>query len=123
MTYIDTFVAAVPTAQRDAYRQHCKTVDPWFLENGALRVVENWGDDVPKGELTDFHRAVAAEDDETVCFGWIEWPDKATRDESMGRLMSGEVKDDRFDPEKNPMPFDGKRMIFGGFEPIFDQSA
>jgi uncharacterized protein YbaA (DUF1428 family) len=79
---------------------------------GALRVVEGWGDDVPKGEVTDFHRAVQAKDDETVVFSWIEWPDKSTRDAAMAKMrenprMTGE-----------PMPFDGKRMIFGGFVPV-----
>ncbi|MEL7447170.1 MAG: DUF1428 domain-containing protein [Pseudomonadota bacterium] len=123
MTFIDSFVMAVPTANREKFLKHCETADSWFLENGALRVVETWGDDVPKGEMTDFHRAVAAKEDETVCFGWIEWPDKATRDGSMGRMMSGEVIDDRFDPEKNPMPFDGKRMIFGGFTTVYDKTA
>jgi uncharacterized protein YbaA (DUF1428 family) len=123
MTFIDSFVMAVPTANRDKFRQHCETADSWFLENGALRVVETWGEDVPKGEVTDFHRAVAATADETVCVGFIEWPDKVTRDENMGKMMNGEVVDDRFDPAKNPMPFDGKRMIFGGFTAIYDKSA
>lgn len=123
MTFIDSFVIAVPTANRDQFRRHCETADSWFLENGALRVVETWGEDVPKGEVTDFYRAVGAKEDETVCVGFIEWPDKATRDESMGRMMSGEITDDRFDQKKNPVPFDGKRMIFGGFQTIYDQSA
>ncbi len=88
-----------------------------------MRVVESWGTDIPKGEVTDFYRAVAAKDGEAVCFGWIEWPDKKTRDKAMGALMSGEVQDDRVDPEKNPTPIDGKRLIFGGFETIYDKSA
>lgn len=123
MHFIDGFVIAVPTVNRAKFEQHCNHADSWFLENGAVRVVETWGDDVPKGEVTDFHRAVAARDDETVCFGFIEWPDKTTRDAAMAQMMSGEMTDDRFDPAKNPMPFDGKRMIFGGFAAIYDQSA
>lgn len=123
MVFFDGFVIAVPTANRDKYQQHCETADGWFLENGALRVVETWGEDVPKGEVTDFYRAVAAEEAETVCFGFIEWPDKTTRDAAMAKMMGGEMTDERLDPEKNPMPFDGKRMIFGGFGAIYDQSV
>lgn len=123
MSYIDGFVLAVPTARRDEYQAFCENVDSWFLENGALRVVETWGDEVPRGEVTDFHRSVAAEDDETVCFSWIEWPNKATRDAAMALMTSGEVSDDRFDQSKHPVPFDGKRMIFGGFSTVYDQSS
>ncbi len=123
MTFIDGFVMAVPTANREKFQQHCNTADSWFLENGATRVLETWGEDVPKGEVTDFHRAVAARDDETICLGFIEWPDKATRDVAMAKMQGGTIPDDRFDPEKNPMPFDGKRMIFGGFATIYDQAS
>ena len=90
-----------------------------FLEYGATRVLECWGDDVPKGKQTDFQRAVQAKDDETVVFSWIEWPDKATRDAGMEKVM----KDPRMSPEKNPMPFDGMRMIFGGFTPVVEVSS
>ena len=82
------------------------------------RVVECWGDDVPDGKVTDFRKAVQAGDDETVVFSWIEWPDKATRDAGMARMMDPDNRDPRMDMEKNPMPFDGKRMIFGGFVPV-----
>lgn len=123
MTFIDAFVAAVPDENREAYRRHCEIADPWFLENGALRVIETWGEDVPKGEVTDLYRAVAAKDGETVVCGFIEWPDKETRDKAMGLMMSADMVDERFDPEKNPMPFDGKRMIFGGFTTIFEQAS
>ena len=84
----------------------------------ALRVVEAWGDDVPAGKVTDFQRAVLAKDDETVMFSWIEWPDKATRDAGMKKMM----EDPRMEAA-NPMPFDGKRMIFGGFENVLDLKA
>jgi uncharacterized protein YbaA (DUF1428 family) len=116
MAYIDGFVMAVPTANRQAFIDYAREFDPIFLEYGATRVVECWGDDVPHGKQTDFFRAVEAKDDETVLFSWIEWPDKATRDAGMAKVM----QDPRMDPERNPMPFDGKRMIYGGFAPVLD---
>ena len=114
MSYIDGFVLAVPTVNKEKFIAHANAGDPVFLEHGALRVLECWGDDVPAGTLTDFRRAVQARDDETVVFSWIEWPDKATRDAGMQAVM----KDPRMSPENNPMPFDGKRLIYGGFAPI-----
>ena len=122
MSYIDGFVIAVPTANRQAFIDHATKADSIFIEMGATRIVECWGDDVPDGELTDFRRAVKATEDEAVVFSWIEWPDKATRDAGMAKLMSADFSDDRMDPAKNPMPFDGKRMIFGGFQPLVDIS-
>jgi uncharacterized protein YbaA (DUF1428 family) len=116
MTYFDGFVIAVPTADKDKFMAHANTIDPIFLEYGAIRVVECWGDDVAHGKVTDFYGAVNATEDETVAFSWIEWPDKATRDTAMGKVMNS--SDPRMDPAQNPMPFDGKRMIFGGFEPM-----
>ncbi|MGH8055090.1 MAG: DUF1428 domain-containing protein [Stenotrophomonas sp.] len=118
MSYIDGFVAAVPTANKEKFLAHARTGDAVFIEFGALRVVECWGDDVPHGQLTDFFRAVQAKDDETVLFSWIEWPDKATRDVGMQKMMD----DPRMDPAKNPMPFDGKRLIYGGFTPLLELS-
>jgi uncharacterized protein YbaA (DUF1428 family) len=114
MAYIDGFVMAVPNANRDTFIAHAKKFDALFLECGATRVVEGWGDDVPEGKVTDFRRAVQATPEESVVFSWIEWPDKAARDSGMERVM----KDPRMDPATNPMPFDGKRMIFGGFAPV-----
>jgi uncharacterized protein YbaA (DUF1428 family) len=73
---------------------------------------------VPDGKVTDFRRAVQANDDEAVVFSWVEWPDKATRDAAMGKMEELMKTDPRMNPEKNPMPFDGKRMIFGGFAPV-----
>jgi uncharacterized protein YbaA (DUF1428 family) len=87
---------------------------------GALRVLECWGEDVPDGETTDFRKAVKANSDESVVFSWIEWPDKATRDAAMKKMMDPGFEDPRMDPAKNPMPFDGKRLIFGGFAPVVD---
>lgn len=116
MPYIDGFVIAVPTANKQKFIDHANLGDSVFIEYGATRVLECWGDDVPDGTRTDFRKAVQARDDETVVFSWIEWPDKATRDAGMQKMMDG--TDPRMDPEKNPMPFDGKRMIYGGFSPV-----
>ncbi|GGX40053.1 hypothetical protein GCM10007392_03310 [Saccharospirillum salsuginis] len=120
MSYIDGIVTAVPKANKDAFIQHAETADAAFMEWGALRVLECWEDDVPDGKVTDFRRAVQATDDEVVVFAWIEWPDKATRDAGMAKMMQAMDSDPRLNPEKNPMPFDGKRMIFGGFSPVVD---
>jgi uncharacterized protein YbaA (DUF1428 family) len=120
MAYIDGFVIAVPTANKQKFIDHAKLGDSVFIDLGATRVLECWGDDVPDGKLTDFRKAVQASDDETVVFSWIEWPDKDTRDAGMKKMMSGDFKDERMDPEKNPMPFDGKRLILGGFAPLVE---
>ena len=96
--------------------EHAKRGDSVFIENGANRVLECWGDDVKDGKLTDFRRAVQAREDETVVFSWIEWPNKATRDAAMVKVMH----DPRLNSKSNPMPFDGKRMIFGGFAPVLE---
>ncbi|MEO8016085.1 MAG: DUF1428 domain-containing protein [Polaromonas sp.] len=112
MTYIDGFVAAVPTANRETYRKHAEAAALVFKEHGALTYVEGWGDDVPEGKLTSFSMAVKRQDDETVIFSWITWPSRQVRDEGMKKVMA----DPRLQPENNPMPFDGKRLIYGGFE-------
>ena len=106
---------AAKAAVADTMRQS-QYFDPLFIEFGALRILECWGEDVPRGKQTDFFGAVKCQDDETVVFSWIEWPDKATRDAGMKKMM----EDPRMDPKENPMPFDGKRMIFGGFQPVLD---
>jgi uncharacterized protein YbaA (DUF1428 family) len=116
--YIDGFVMAVPTANKDKFTTHAESADSVFIDLGATRVIECWGDDVPDGETTDFRKAVKAKDDEAVVFSWIEWPDKQTRDAAMAKMMSEDFSDERMDQEKNPMPFDGKRLIFGGFAPV-----
>lgn len=124
MSYIDGFVIAVPTANKQKFIDHAKQGDSVFIDLGATRVVECWGDDVKGGKVTDFRKSVKAQDDETVVFSWIEWPDKDTRDAAMKTMTDWmehpEKADPRMDPEKNPMPFDGKRLIFGGFEPIVE---
>lgn len=112
MTYIDGFVAAVPTANRDRYQEHAEAAARVFKEHGALQVVECWGDDVPEGKLTSFPLAVQRKADETVVFSWIVWPSRKLRDEGMRKVMA----DPRLQPDVNPMPFDGQRLIYGGFE-------
>jgi uncharacterized protein YbaA (DUF1428 family) len=114
MNYVDGFVAAVPAANKEAFLAHARKALPLFKELGAIRVVECWGDDVPDGKVTDFKRAVKAGEDEVVLFSWIEWPSKDVRDAAMKKMMS--------DPRMRDMemPFDGQRMIFGGFQPILD---
>ena len=118
MSYIDGFVIAVPTANRQAFIDHAHLGDSIFIEMGATRILECWGDDIPDGTMTDFRKAVQATEDESVVFSWIEWPDKATRDAGMAKMMASDFSDPRMDPAINPMPFDGKRMIFGGFTPV-----
>lgn len=118
MAYIDGFVIAVPTANKQKFIKHAQDGDSMFIEMGATRILECWGDDVPVGKTTDFRMAVKARDDESIVFSWIEWPDKATRDAGMAKMMDPNNSDPRMDPEKNPMPFDGSRMIFGGFTPV-----
>ena len=112
MSYIDGFVAAVPTANRDAYKNHAEQAAVIFKEYGALKVVECWGDDVPDGKLTSFPIAVRKQDDESVVFSWIVWPSRQVRDDGMKKVMG----DPRSQPTANPMPFDGKRLIYGGFQ-------
>ena len=113
--YIDGFVVPVPRDKLDAYTQLAQKAAGIFREYGALRDIEAVGDDVPRGEVTDFYRAVKAEDGETVVFSFIEWPDKATRDEAWKKVMA----DERMKPG-GEMPFAGQRMFWGGFEPILD---
>ena len=117
--YVDGFVIAVPAANRQGFLDHANRIDTMFIEFGATRVVECWGDDVPAGSLTDFHRAVAAQADEIVVFAWIEWLDKATRDAGMARIRT----DPRMIGGPGDIPFDGKRMIFGGFAGVVDVRA
>lgn len=116
MAYVDGFVIAVPNANRAAYQKIAEDAAVVFKECGALKVVECWGDDVPAGQLTSFPMAVKCEAHETVVFSWIIWPSRAARDAGNQKVMA----DPRMQPTPESMPFDGKRMIFGGFEMIVD---
>jgi uncharacterized protein YbaA (DUF1428 family) len=112
--YVDGMVASVPDGKRQDFVDHSAKIARFFQEKGALRVVDGWGADVPDGKVTDFKRGVQAKDGETVVFGWIEWPDKPTRDAGMGALMH--------DPRmrETPPAWNGPLAISGGFTPILD---
>jgi uncharacterized protein YbaA (DUF1428 family) len=114
--YTDGFVLAVPEQNKDAYRAMAQKAAAVFQEHGATRVVEAWGDDVSAGRVTDFYRAVQAQDGERVVFSWIEWPSREVRDEAWQKVMP----DERMKPDHDNMPFDGKRMFWGGFRPVLD---
>jgi uncharacterized protein YbaA (DUF1428 family) len=116
MSYIDGYVVPVRIADRDAYLKLAQFTAAIFREHGATRVVECWASDMPDGKSTDFKRAVKLEDNEAVVFSWIEWPSKQARDEGMKKFM----EDRRMIENDTPMPFDGKRMIMGGFETMLD---
>ncbi len=120
MVYFDGYVLAVPTANKQKFIEHANKGDAVFMDQGATRIVEAWGDDVPKGEVTDYRGAVQAKDDETVVFSWVEWPDREKRQAYMSKMVELMKTDDRMNPEKNPMPFDGARLIFGGFQVLFE---
>ena len=115
MSYVDGFVIPVPSDKKEAFRRMAAMAAPIFKEHGATRVVECWGDDVPDGKVTDFKGAVKAEPGETVVFSWVFWPSKEVRDAGNKKVM----EDPRMKPDGD-MPFDGKRMIFGGFEVLVD---
>ena len=119
MTYVEGFVTAVPTAKKDEYIEHAREASKVFEEFGMSRMVETWGDDVPRGKVTDFYGAVQAKDDETVVFSWFEYPDKATRDSANEKMMA----DPRMKEMGTNMPFDGQRMIMGGFDSLVDERA
>ena len=116
MTYVDTFLAAVPISNKKSYLKHAEISAVIFKDHGALSVVECWGDDVPDGEITSFPMAVKCKPDEAVVFSWITWPSKEVREAGMQKVM----EDGRMSDESNPMPFDGKRLIYGGFQMILE---
>jgi uncharacterized protein YbaA (DUF1428 family) len=115
-SYVDGFVLPVPTANREPFLAMAERSAAGFERHGAARQLEAWGDDVPDGKVTDFRRAVQAEESETVVFSFIEWTDKATRDAAWSKVM----EDPDMQPDHANMPFDGKRMFWGGFETILD---
>lgn len=113
--YLDGVIIPVPSGNKEAYLDHTRKMWPLMKEFGATRMIECWGDDVPKGNVTDFYASVKAEPGETIVFSWIEWPSKAVRDEGSKKMMS----DPRM-KDVGAMPFDGKRLIYGGFTPVLD---
>jgi len=115
MQYADCCVLAVESTKKQEYVEHSEVAAQVFKDAGALSVTECWGDDVPEGELTSFPMAVKREENETVVLSWVIWPSKEVRDKGMQLVMT----DERMDPENTPAPFDGQRMIFGGFETIY----
>lgn len=117
MSYIDGYLIPVSTAKREDYRRLAEFAAPIFIDHGAIEVVECWGDDMMRGQTTDFFMAVKAEGDEGVVFSWIKWPDKATRDTGNKAAMA----DPRFAEMDGTGLFDGKRMIFSGFVPLVEQ--
>ena len=118
MPYVDGFVAAVPTANREIYKKHAEAAAVVFKDHGALRLVECWGDDVPEGKLTSFPMAVKRQDDETVIFSWIVFNTREDRDRINAKVMADPRLDKFMDPKK--MPFDGVRMFWGGFKSLVE---
>jgi uncharacterized protein YbaA (DUF1428 family) len=116
MSYFDGFIAAVPLANKQAFTDHASAMAKVFKRHGALRVVDCWQDDIAKGKTTDFFMAVKATEDEAVSIGFIEWPSKAARDAGWEKCM----KDPEMQPDVAPMPFDGKRLVYGGFTVVSD---
>ena len=116
MNYVDGYILAVPTKNKEAYKACAEKAAIVFKENGALSIIECWGDDVPEGKLTSFPIAVQCKQDETVVFSWITWPSRQVRDAANKKVMT----DSRMQAMENTMPFDGKRMIYGGFQIIVE---
>lgn len=120
MSYVDGYVLTVPTANKDRYKRHAEAAAAVFMDYGALKLVECWGDDVPQGEVTSFPMAVKCQEDETVCFSWIIWPSRQARDAGWEKIMADPRMQSDSDSGIGEMPFDGKRMIYGGFEMIVE---
>jgi uncharacterized protein YbaA (DUF1428 family) len=119
MTYVEGFIVAVPEENKEVYRRHAADAAPLFAEFGATRLLEAWGSDVPDGKVTDFRKAVQAKEGEEVVFSWFEYSSKAARDAANEKMMS----DPRMKEMAASMPFDGKRMVFGGFQSILDEGS
>ncbi len=115
MEFVEGFVAAVPTANKAKYIQHAKDAAKIFKESGALKLVECWGEDIPGGDKTSFPAAVKCKEDETVVFSWVSWPSREARDLGMEKVLNDPRMKD------NPMPFDGSRLIYGGFQVVVNE--
>jgi uncharacterized protein YbaA (DUF1428 family) len=119
MTYFEGFIVPVPEANKEAYRKHASDAAPLFEEFGVKRLVESWGDNIADGKVTDFKKAVDAQEGENAVFSWFEYPDRAARDAATAKMMS----DPRMADMGASMPFDGKRMIMGGFDAIVEEGT
>jgi uncharacterized protein YbaA (DUF1428 family) len=117
MAYVDGFVVPVPRARLEEYKAFARKAADIWREHGALTYVEAIADDVPYGELTSFPRAVMAGEDEVVVFSWVTYADRATRNAVMAKVMA----DERFAGDMADLPFDGKRLIYGGFEAFVER--
>jgi uncharacterized protein YbaA (DUF1428 family) len=117
MVYVEGFITAVPTANKEAYLEHAAKAAPLLKEHGVRRMVETWGDDIPDGKITDFKRAVQAKAGESVVFSWFEYPSRQVRDAANEKISS----DPRMSGMVASMPFDGQRMMFAGFESLVDE--
>ena len=115
MTYVVGFLTPVPTANKERYIKSAEAAWPLFQRYGATGQVEAWGAHIEDGKTTDFKRAVKLEEGEQVVFSWVTWPDKATADAAWEKMQDDPAMKD-FD-----MPFDGRRMIWGGFESVFER--
>ena len=116
MSYLDGFLVPVPEGSKDQYRAMAEKMAGKLTEQGAVAVLEGWGDDLPRGKTTDFFMAVKAEDGENVVFSFVVWPSKTVRDAAWEKIMA----DPEMQPGAEPIPFDGKRMFWGGFDPIVE---
>ncbi len=114
MAYIDGWVAAVPETNKAAYLEWAAKIGPLFVKHGAAGVTENWSDDVPEGKLTSFPLAVQRKEGEGIVFSWVKWPSKAVRDAGWKTVMADPLM------MNGPDLYDGKRMIFGGFETVLE---
>ena len=114
MSYVDGYLVPVPVDKKQEYIEQALLMADVFKEYGAIEIYENWADDVPEGEVTSFPKAVQLKENEVVVFSWAVWPSKEVRDEGWKKVM----EDPRMDPKENPMPFDGKRLIYGGFATV-----
>lgn len=118
--YIDGFLLAVPAQNKKAYEDQARQFWDVIKDYGAVSMQENWGDDIPEGKVNSFHTAVLRKDDEVVVFSWTIWPDKKTRDEGWQKMMADE-RMAGMKPES--MPFDGQRIMYGGFTPLVAVTA
>jgi uncharacterized protein YbaA (DUF1428 family) len=124
MMYVQGFVIPVPEGNKDAYREVARKFWPIAKDYGALSQIECWEADIKDGTSTDFRMAVKAESGEKIVFAWMTWPDRATAEASQDKIMNDPRMAEQFGgPDGSDMPFDGKRMIIGGFEPIFTGEA